>query len=446
MNLILRSIAMRGKRAIIQLSNVCSYFVRREEICVRTILHSDLNNFFASVECVYNPALWKVPMAVCGDPEARHGIVLAKNELAKRAGVQTAEPIWQARQKCAALVTVPPHFDRYVCFSRRMREIYQTYSDRVEPFGLDEAWLDVTGAGASGEKIASELRKRAKAELGLTISAGVSFNKVFAKLASDLKKPDATTLITAENYRQRIWPLPVEQLLFVGAATRKKLNSRNLFTIGDLALCPPEVLLSALGKAGEMLWAFANGLDNAPVLATTQRAPLKSVGNSVTLPGDLDRDGDVHAIVLLLSESVSERMRGHGLVGDTVCLSVRDCMLNTVQFQRKLAAPTAMCTEICACAMRLFCENYRWSQTVRSLGVSVGNLSDAHAETQLSLFPDLQRQRRDDLENTVFALRKRYGHFVVRRAALLGEYYRQVDPHDEPPLLPPAIGGGRDGF
>ena len=227
---------------------------------MRTILHSDLNNFYASVECLKNPALKEVPIAVCGDPKARHGIILSKNEMAKAAGVQTAEAIWQAKEKCPQLVLVGPDFPAYLRCAEAMRRIYADYANRVEPFGLDEAWLDVSDVGAEGKVVADEIRSRAKAELGLTVSVGVSFCKVFAKLGSDLKKPDATTCVTVENFREVVWPLPTRALLYVGPATERRLRERGIRTIGDIAARRPEMLRAMLGKHGETLWTYANGL------------------------------------------------------------------------------------------------------------------------------------------------------------------------------------------
>ena len=404
---------------------------------MRTILHSDLNNFYASVECVYEPALKEVPMAVCGDPQARHGIVLAKNMLAKRTGIVTGEAIWQARQKCPDLVVKPPNFKLYQRFSKLMKAIYADYTYRIESFGLDECWLDVTGHRMSGEAIADELRLRAREELGLTLSVGVSFNKIFAKLGSDMKKPDATTVISQENFRDKVWPLPAGELLFVGPATRRKLLSRNLRTIGDIARCDPGALRSALGKNGEMLWVFANGLDRTPVMAVDEGLPVKSVGNSTTTPRDIQNEQDAHMVLMVLSESVAERLREQGLQGRTVALWVRDCDLGSFSAQRKLRSATALASEICACALALFRENYRWAKPIRSLGVAVSDLEFSGGDEQLSMFPDVGRERRYELETAVGDIRRRFGHFAIQRASLLG--YREfgaINPRDDHTIHP----------
>ena len=406
-------------------------------IVVRTVLHSDLNNFYASVECAYNPELKKVPLAVCGDPEARHGIVLAKNQLAKGMGVKTGEAIWQARQKCPGLRVVPPDFRKYMHFSRLMRQIYAEYTDFIEPFGLDEAWLDVTGHRRSGEEIADELRRRAREELGLTLSVGVSFNKIFAKLGSDMKKPDATTVITPENYREKVWPLPVEDLLFVGPATRRKLNRRNIFTIGDLARCDAVALRYALGKNGEMIWNFARGNDHSPVLAAGEAAMIKSVGNSTTTPRDLKCDRDVRLVLTVLSESVAERLRAQALQGSVVTLYVRDCELNALTCQRKLSRATALAGEIAAHAQALFRERYHWEQPIRSLGVSVSDLEDRDSCQQLSMFSDRSRERRYELEEAVEDIRRRFGHYAISRASLLADPgINAINPRDDHVIFP----------
>lgn len=407
------------------------------EMHMRTILHSDLNNFYASVECVYNPELSKVPLAVCGDPEARHGIVLAKNEKAKRMGVRTGEAIWQARQKCPDLHLIAPDFKKYMRFARMMREIYADYTDFIEPFGLDEAWLDVTGHHLSGEEIANRLRNRAKEELGLTVSVGVSFNKVFAKLGSDMKKPDATTVISMDNYREKVWPLPVEDLLYVGPATKRRLFARNIRTIGDLAACSPQALRTALGKNGEMIWNFANGLDITPVMAAGEQAMVKSVGNSTTTPRDLVNDNDVKLTLLVLSESVAERLREQGFRGDVVSLYVRDCDLRTLSCQRKLREATALSGEIAGHAFALFRERYHWEKPIRSVGVCVSGLECREADCQISMFPDVRRIRCYELEEAVGEIRRRFGHYAIGRASLLADQkLNEVNPKDEHVIFP----------
>lgn len=249
----------------------------------RVILHSDLNNFYASVECLDNTTLRGKPVAVCGDPELRHGIVLAKSYEAKAFGVATGQAIWEAKQRCPDLMVVPPRYDRYIELSQSVRALYVQYTDQVEPFGLDESWLDVGGSVGlfgDGKHIADEIRLRVRHEIGLTVSVGVSFNKVFAKLGSDLKKPDATTVISRENFRELAWSQPVSDLLYVGPATTKKLGRYGIRTIGDLARTDPAFPHAILGKVGVMLWRFANGLDSSGVATYYAMPPIKSIGNS----------------------------------------------------------------------------------------------------------------------------------------------------------------------
>lgn len=412
---------------------------------MRTILHSDLNNFYASVECAYDPSLRDCPAAVCGDPENRHGIVLAKNNLAKAMGVCTGEAVWQAKAKCPGLRLIPPDFQKYVRFSRMMRQIYSEYTEYVEPFGLDEAWLDVTGHPMDGKAIADELRMRAKVELGLTLSVGVSFNKIFAKLGSDMKKPDATTVISSENFREKVWPLPAESLLYVGPATKRKLHDRNIHTIGQIACCSPKVLSSMMGKGGEMLWVFANGLENAPVRACDESAAIKSVGNSTTPPRDLVCDQDAYRVFTVLAESVAERLRVNGLCGSVIEISVRDCALNSFTRQRKIARPTALASEIIPCAMGLFQESYRWERPIRSVGVCVSALQALNGDEQLTMFPDCRREKIYELECAVGDIRRRFGHYSILRASLIADQIGGINPRDDHVIFPAGYRNAANG-
>ena len=406
---------------------------------MRTILHSDLNNFYASVECVYDPSLRDHPIAVCGSQDERHGIVLAKNMPAKAAGVRTGEAVWKAKEKCPGLQIVPPDFNKYLRFARLMREIYAEYTEYIEPFGLDEAWLDVTGHPMGGKAIADELRRRAKEELGLTLSVGVSYNKIFAKLGSDMKKPDATTVITPENFREKVWPLPAEDLLYVGPATRRKLRERNIRTIGQIAQASRRVLTGMLGKCGEMLWTFANGLESSPVRPMGEAAMIKSVGNSTTTPRDLTCDHDAQMVVTVLAEIVAERLRKHGLCGSVGEISVRDCELSSFTRQRKIDRPTALAAEIIPCAMALFRENYRWEHPIRSMGVCVSSLQPIHGDCQLSMFPNHRRSRLYELEGAVEDIRRRFGHHALLRASLIDEGIGAINPRDDHVIFP--VGG-----
>ena len=407
----------------------------------RVILHCDANSFYASVECLYRPELRDKPVAVGGDVEARHGIILTKNQLAKRCGVKTGEAIWQAKQKCPELVCVPPDFSLYARFSRRMRALYEEYTSRVESFGLDECWLDLSAPDvtiADGLRIAEEIRLRVREELGITVSVGVSFNKVFAKLGSDYKKPDATTVFSRENYRQLVWPLPVEELLFVGPATKRRLWSLNITTIGDLACASPELLQGKLGKNGLTLLAYANGWDQSPVMQTDQRAAIKSIGNSTTPPHDLTCMDDARCIFTLLSESVAARLRQEGLRARCVSISARSTDLVTSSCQMMLRRPTSLTDEIARASLQLFTSRFSGRFPFRSVGVSCSHLSGDDAPVQLDFTGDEQRRMHmETLERSIDGLRNRYGHQVIQRGiVLVDSACAKINPVEEHTIHP----------
>ncbi|MEM1486398.1 DNA polymerase IV (plasmid) [Oscillospiraceae bacterium PP1C4] len=408
----------------------------------KVILHIDQNNFYASVECLYNPELRDKPVAVGGDVEQRHGIVLAKNMLAKKCGVQTGEPLWQARQKCPGIIFVPPHFNRYLRFSRLAKEIYDQYTDCVESFGLDECWLDVTGSSqfGTGKEIADELRRRVTFELGLTASVGVSFNKIFAKLGSDYKKPDATTVITRENYKDIVWPLPASDLLYVGRATDAKLHRYGIDTIGDLAKTDPSLLERWLGKNGIMIWRFANGDDHSPVSTTEDTVPIKSIGNSTTTPRDLVTDEDVRITMTVLCESVAARLRDQRVNCSTVQISIRDSELFSYERQGKLEIPTCVCEPILQKAFDLYKAQHTNGKPIRSIGVRACNLTSKDF-MQLSIFPEqIRQQKLNDLECAVDDVRRRYGNFAVRRGnTLLDTGLSNLDPKKDHTIHPVAF-------
>lgn len=389
----------------------------------RIILHSDCNCFYASVECALNPALKGKPVAVSGNPEKRHGIILAKSEEAKKFGVKTGEAIWQAKKKCPQLITLPPNFSKYVEYSKSVKEIYYKYTDMVESFGLDEAWLDVTGSTrlfGNGYEIAQQIRSRIKKELDITVSIGVSYNKIFAKLGSDYKKPDAVTLINKSNYKHMVWSLPAEDLLYVGSATRKKLNSLGIFTIGQIANTPVDILKKNLGKWGQMLHSFANGNDTSTVALYGETSPVKSIGNSTTSPRDLKDITDVKIIMGVLADSVARRMREQGLSCMLVSITVRDNSLCSFTRQKKLLSYTDITSEILNTALALFKESYSWKNPIRSLGLSVSELTCKDSGTQLSLFEDnKKRLRQESLDKTTDALKNRFGNFIINPAVML---------------------------
>ena len=407
----------------------------------RVILHCDANAFYASVECLYTPSIRHRPVAVCGSVEERHGIVLTKNQIAKQFGVQTGEAIWQARQKCPDLICVPPDYGLYIRFSKRMRRIYEEYSDRVESFGLDEAWIDLSNPGLTirdGERIAHEIRLRVKRELGITVSVGVSFNKIFAKLGSDMKKPDAVTVIPADSFREKVWPLPVGDLLFVGPATRRKLADMNVRTIGDLARFDAECLRGRLGKPGLVLKAYAAGLDRSPVMPADARMAIQSVGNSATPPHDLQTPADARCLCYLLAESVAARLRQEGLRARCVSLSVRSAELVTRSCQQTLPRATNLTGEIAQAAVQLFDGRFAGGFPYRSAGLSCSVLTPDDAPVQLDFLGDEARRiKTERLESAIDGLRRRFGHQIVRRAVVLADgQYAQLNPREEHTVHP----------
>ena len=387
----------------------------------RIILHCDLNCFFASVELLDKPALQNVPVAVCGDPASRHGIILAKNEPAKRMGVQTAETVWQAKQKCPHLILLPPHHSLYADYSRRVNTIYGQYTDLVEPFGIDESWLDVTGSlhlfGGDARQLADDIRARLRQELRLTISVGVSFNKVFAKLGSDYKKPDATTVISRENWRDMVWPLPVGDLLFVGRAARRTLSQFGVETIGQLAACKPELLEQLMGKAGLQLYRYANGLDDAPVRPQHEQEPVKSVGNSTTFPENLTRWEQVRGGLQMLCDSVAARLRQQGLYCGGVAVGIRDAQFRTVSRQMRLPGPTHLMRDIYGAALELTGRIWKAPNPVRLLSVTALYITDsADSYQQLDLLAGdatARDRRQEQLESAMDAIRGNYGRDAI---------------------------------
>lgn len=387
------------------------------------ILHSDLNNFFASCECLVNPELREKPVVVCGKIEDRHGVVLAKNYEAKKFGIKTGDSLFEAMRMCPQLVSVEANFSLYVKYAARVRKIYSEYTDLIEPFGIDEAWLDVTASEkifGNGEKIASEIRRRVREEIGLTLSIGVSFNKVFAKLGSDMKKPDATTIITSDNFREKVWPLAVEDLIFVGKATKKKLNDMGIYTIGDLANAPLSALSNRLGKWGKTLHVYANGLEKSPVRKYDQEEDAKSIGNSITYYRDLENKYDVHTLLYMLSESVSARlMESNVCLVRTVRIWVVDSILHSYVKQCKLKQPSSLSSDIAECAIGLFESSYDWKHSVRGVGVSV---SDFCEQRQIAMdVSESENERKRMLERTIENLRGKFGRHIVDRAIVFRE-------------------------
>lgn len=386
----------------------------------RSILHVDCNNFFASVESVYNPGYRSVPFAVAGSKEERHGIILAKNELAKAFGVKTGEAVWEAVQKCPKLVTCEPHFDRYNRFSKLFKGICFEYTDRLESFGIDECWLDLTGNRRNALDIAEEIRRRVKEEYGLTVSVGVSFNKIFAKLASDMKKPDAVTVIDEESYREKVWPLPVENLLGVGRATLNKLKSHCVETIGELAEMESFLLKSWLGRWGEYLWIYANGLDEAPVMRFDEKIPPKSVSSGLTPYRNLENETDVKILVYALCENIAMQLRMNELKCRTVSVSIRDTRLDWISRQGRCSSALSDSTRIAEKALELYRKSRKGDNPIRSISVCASDLVPCGEEIQLDFEGNaLADMKKESINRAIDSLRERYGYDAVRRAVVM---------------------------
>ncbi len=407
----------------------------------RTVLHADCNKFFASVECLHRPEIRHLPVAVGGDIEKRHGIILTANGNAARFGVKTAEPIWQAKQKCPDLVIVPPNYQLYSRFSKMAREIYAEYTDLIESFGLDECWLDVSSSISSERDrflIADKIRKQIKYELGITVSVGASWNKVFSKLGSDYKKPDAVTVFNRENYKSLIFPLPARELLYIGRATEKKLASHGIFTIGDLANADPAFLVSFLGKNGLMLHGFANGTEDSPVTHMDFERNVKSIGNSVTAPRDLVTFEDIKMTLMVLSDSVARRMREQGFLCRNTGVWVRDASLQSFTRQVSFANPVGSSNALMKYAMEMIYSNLKPPFCIRSVGISVSELCSRSETVQFDIFGTAKREEKyKALEETVDKLKFRFGSGVVKPACLLKEVsLTGFSPYDDHTVHP----------
>ena len=401
----------------------------------RIILHCDLNSFYASVELRDHPDLRTVPTAVCGDPSSRHGIILAKNEAAKKYGVQTAETIWQARKKCPGLVLLPPHHSLYRQVSKQVNAIYEQYTDLVEPFGIDESWLDVTNTlhlfGGDARALADALRERMRGELALALAVGVSFNKAFAKLGSDYKKPDATTVISRENWQKLVWPLPVGALLYVGGAAQKLLAQFGVKTIGQLASCRRDALETLMGKMGAQLHDYANGLDTDPVRSRYEAEPVKSVGNGTTFPQNLTTAEQVRGGIAILADSVASRLRHAGLYAGGIQVTVRDPQFRDRSRQMQLPAPTHLIRELTAAAMELTHQLWKPPAPVRALTVTAIHLvrsEDAYEQVDLFTAGAAPKQEKQEkLEAAMDRLRGKYGTGVISYGAAHPEK-KEEDP------------------
>ena len=386
----------------------------------RTILHCDMNGFYASVELLDYPQYKNVPMAVCGDPKSRHGIILAKNEPAKKYGIKTAETIWQAKKKYPQLVLIPPHREKYEKYSKLINEIYLRYTDMVEPFSIDESWLDVTASlnlFGSEKEMADEIRKTVKKELGLTLSAGVSFNKFFAKMGSEYKKPDATTVISRENFKDIIWTMDISEMFFVGKSTSEKLNKIGIHSIGDLAACQKNVLISLLGKQGSILYDYANGLDNDPVALYSQREKIKSIGHGTTFTRNLVGDEDIKTALSVLCDKVATRLRKHKMRAYGVKVDIKDPDFNVVSKQRQVPIAINTSEELKEIAFDIIKSFWQDSKPIRLLTITAINLVDENEDQQLSLFDTggiEKREKAESVERTIDSIRNKYGTSAIK--------------------------------
>lgn len=391
----------------------------------RAILHSDLNSFYASVEMMLDPSLRDKAVAVCGSTEDRHGIVLAKSDKAKKAGVKTGMVNWEARQLCKDLIVVPPQYDQYLKYSKLTQAIYQRYTDLIEPFGMDECWLDVTASEkvyGDAMTIAENIRRSVKEELGLTVSIGVSYNKIFAKLGSDMKKPDAITEIREDTYKDKVWPLDCSEMIYCGRATTAKLAKYGIHTIGDVARTAPDFLHRLLGVNGVALWRYANGTDSSRVMHKDFVSPVKSIGHGITCVADLENNEEVFKVMLALCQDIGHRLRLHGLSARGVQIHLRGNDLFGSQFQCKLPFKTQLPSEIGGAAFRLFKDKYRWTSKVRAVTVRAIDLVPQNEADQLSVFVDYQKlSRREKLEDTIEELRSRFGKHAITYGILMGD-------------------------
>lgn len=389
----------------------------------RVILHVDMNSFFASVESLDHPETLGKPMAVCGDVESRRGVILAKNELAKQSGVKTAEPVWQAQRKCPGLILLPPHHGKYELFSRKANRIYQRFTDLVEPVSIDESFLDVTGSRrlfGDGMEIADTIRATVQKELGLTVSVGVSFCKIFAKLGSDYKKPNATTVISRENYKELLYPLPVTDLMSVGGKTGTALNRMGVYTIGELAALEESLLKKRFGKHGTVLYRYSHGLDSDPVRRPEELEEVKSIGNSLTYKRNLCTLADIRIALHPLAESVGARLRKHGLKCCGVQVTIKDADFHSIDRQRQFSAPTHATKELYDAALELICKSWKLGSPIRLLSVTAIHLQDEMEGEQLSLFePAAGSSRQDALDSSLDKLREKYGKKMIQSAAVL---------------------------
>lgn len=410
----------------------------------RIIFHIDCNKFYASVECLHRPEIRNKPVAVGGSEESRHGIILTKNEIASKYDLKVGEPIRSALKKCPELIVIPPDFPLYMRFSEAVRDILSEYTDIIEPFGIDESWIDVTATAhlyGGKEKLAYIIKERIKKELGITVSIGVSFNKVFAKLGSDYKKPDAITVISKDNFKEIVWPLPANDLLYIGKATFETLKKHYRYTIGDVAGTEPELLKKWFGKVGIMLHSYANGFDLTPVCKTELLPDIKSIGNSTTTPRDLVNLDDAKTVLFVLTESVCRRLREQGFRCSVIKIHIRNNKLEAVSAQKKLDFPTNITREISQTAYNLFKDTYKFENPIRSIGVAVSSFISDEIPAQYDFFTDTSKKEKlESIDKTVDDLKRRYGNYTIQRANLLKSTdISTFNPHDDHSIHPVGV-------
>ena len=392
----------------------------------RIIFHVDANSAFLSWSAAYRVKvlgeetdLRQTPSVVAGDKESRHSIVLARSTPAKKYGIHTGEPLFQAREKCPELAVIPPDYPLYVAASRKFVEMLRTFSPCVEQYSIDEAWVDMTGTErlyGSPRNAAETMRQRIYEELGFTVNVGVSCNKLLAKMAGDFEKPNKVHTLFPEEMEEKLWPLPVRDLFLVGAATERKLHKIGIYTIGDLAHSELTTLRRLLGKPGETIWHFANGR-NAD-LVTAHPADNKGYGNSVTTPADVTTREQAQRVLLALCETVASRMRQDGKCGRCICVHLRDTDFHDFSHQTKIHGATNITTEIFEIACRVLDEMWDTQLPLRQLGVQVTELT-AKPYQQFDFFSGVspvQYEKKLRLDETVDALRDRFGEDIIRRA------------------------------
>lgn len=410
----------------------------------RIIFHIDCNKFYASVECLHRPEIRNKPVAVGGDEQSRHGIILTKNEIASKYDLKVGEPIRSALRKCPNLIVIPPNFPLYMRFSENVRKILSDYTDIIEPFGIDEAWIDVSETAelyGGKEKLAYTIKNRIKKELGITVSIGVSFNKVFAKLGSDYKKPDAVTVISKSNFKEIVWPLPANDLLYIGKSTYETLKKHYRYTIGDVANTEIELLQKWFGQIGTMLHSYANGFDLTPVCKSELLPDIKSIGNSTTTPRDLTTFDEAKSVLFVLSESVCRRLREQGFRCTVIKIHIRDNNLITVSTQKKLSSPTNITAEITEFACKLLKTAYNFDTPIRSIGITLSEFVSAKLPVQYDFFTDSsKKQKLESIDKTVDDLKRRYGNFTIQRANLLKSTdLTEFNPHDDHIIHPVGV-------